>query len=249
MKILIAEDDPVARTLLVDILGSAQAGYHLVAVEDGLRAWEALVANPDAKLAIIDLTMPGLSGVEWLERVRGDARFAQLPVIVCTGNTDRATVAAVASKGISNFLVKPFTRTTVLEKVWQICRPAATAMPVVRDLAAARQRFEIDRDTHRELLAYFVRVADLWAADARRATEFSRMRALGIRATGMKEMLSALGAAALAIRFTEAEEALLAIRTKPLAADLQNYLRKTQQIGEKIQIDIDRLRQTLDTLT
>ena len=42
MKILIADDDSVSRTLMVDILNSAQAGYDLLPVEDGVKAWEAL---------------------------------------------------------------------------------------------------------------------------------------------------------------------------------------------------------------
>lgn len=248
MKILIADDDNVSRTLMVDILSSAQAGYDLLTVEDGGKAWEALEANPDIKLAIIDLSMPNVNGLEWLDRTRADARFSQLPVIVCTGSTDRATVANVAARGVRDFLVKPFTRTTVLEKVWHVCRPSATQMPVLRDLSAARQRFEIDRDVHRELLAHFVRVADMWATDARRATEYPRVRGLAIRAGNLKQMLGGLGAGALAGRFQEAEDALAPYKSKPLANDLPTCLRKAQQLGEKIQVDIDRLREMLDTV-
>ncbi len=248
MKILIADDDSVSRTLMVDILNSAQAGYDLLPVEDGVKAWEALETNPDIKLAIIDLMMPGSSGLDWLDRTRADPRFSQLPVIVCTGSTDRATVATVAARGIREFLVKPFTRTTVLEKVWHVCRPSAVAIPVLRDLSAARQRFEVDRDAHRELVAHFVRVADMWATDARRATDYPRVRSLAVRAGNLKQLLSGLGAAALAARFQEAEEALAMYKAKPLANDMSTCLRKAQQLGEKIQVDIDRLREMLDTI-
>lgn len=248
MKILIADDDQISRALLADILTSAQAGYTLVLVEDGQKAWAALEENDDVKLAIIDLQMPGVTGIDLLERIRADARFATLPVIVCTASTDRATVANVAARGVSNFLVKPLTRTTVLEKVWQICRPAAVGLPVLRDLGTARQRLEIDRDTHRELLAHFVRVADMWAADARRATEYSRVRALAIRATNLKQQFGSLGAAALTGRFLEAEEALSSYRTKPLANDLPGCVRKAQQLGERVQQETDRLREMLDTI-
>lgn len=249
MKILIADDDPVSRTLLVGILTSAQAGYDLLTAEDGLKAWGVLETNTDVKLAIIDLSMPGMSGLELIDKVRADQRLAQMPVIVCTGDTDRGTVTSVAARGIANFLVKPFTRTTVLEKVWNICRPAVTAVPVVRDLAAARQRFEIDRETHRELLAHYVRIADMWATDARRTTDYARVRSLTIRANHLKQMIGNLGAAAVAARFQEAEETLAPYRTKPLAQDLPACLRKAQQLGERIQPEIDRLREMLDTLT
>jgi two-component system chemotaxis response regulator CheY len=249
MKILIAEDDPVSLELLVDILSSARAGYELLPVEDGARAWEVVQANPDVRLALVDLGMPGMSGIELLDRIRSDTRFAQLPVIVCTGNTDRATVAAVAQRGISNFLVKPFTRSTVLEKVLQICKPVPVSHPVVHDLAAVRQRFEIDRETHRELLSHYVRIVDLWVGDARRVIEFPRVRALAIRAGNLKQTMAGLGAAAVAARLQEAEEALNVHRVRPLNSELPAILRKTQQLGDRLQPDLDRLRQALDTLT
>lgn len=248
MKILVADDDAVSRTLIVEILKSAHAGYDTLLADDGTKAWETLQTNPDVKAAIVDLSMPGMTGLDWIDRVKADTRFSHLPIIVCTASTDRATVASVGARGISNFLAKPFSRTTVLEKVWQVCRPAATGLPVVRDLAAARQRFEIDRDTHRELLGHFVRVADMWATDARRSTEYARVRALAIRAANLKQQFSGLGAAAVAAKFQEAEDVLGVYRAKPLASEMPDCLRKVHQLGSSIQQDIDRLREVLDTL-
>lgn len=249
MKVLIADDDPVSRTLLIQILQSAQAGYNIIGVDDGNLAWATLEQNPDVKLAIVDLQMPGLGGFDLLKRVRGDQRFATLPVIVCTGTSDRATVTQAALHGVNDFIVKPFTRTGVLEKVWHICKPATLALPVLKDLSAARQKFEIDRDTHRELLGYFVRIADMWATDARRATDYPRVRGLAIRAANLKQMLGGLGAAAVSARFQEAEDALGSYKTKPLTNDLPTCVRKAQQLGEKVQPEIDRLREMLDTIT
>jgi CheY-like chemotaxis protein len=249
MKVLIADDDAVSRTLLIEILRSAQAGYDIIAVEDGDKAWKTLEANQDTKLAILDLAMPGLGGFDLLKRVRLDPRFSELPIIICTGTSDRATVTTAAMHGVRDFVVKPFSRTGVLEKVWHVCKPSTLSLPVLKDLNAARQRFEIDRDTHRELLGHFVRVADMWAADARRATDFARVRGLALRANNLKQMLGGLGAAALAARFQEAEDGLVPYKTKPLGPDLPACLRKAQQMGEKIQVDIDRLREMLDTVS
>ncbi|HVU33284.1 MAG TPA: response regulator [Opitutaceae bacterium] len=248
MKILIADDDPVSRTLMIEILQSAQAGYTVISVDDGSQAWKALEDNPDLKLAIFDLSMPGLDGIELLRRARADSRFSRLPIIVCTATSDRATVSAVAAHGVNDFVVKPFTRTVVLDKVWHLCRPVVTGVPVLKDLTAARQRLEIDREVHRELLGYFVRIADMWATDARRATEFPRVRALSIRAGSLKQMLGSLGAAAAAARFQEAEERLAVFKTKPVGTELPACIRAAQTLGEKIQPDIDRLREMLDTI-
>ena len=248
MKILIADDDIVSRVLMTEILQSAQAGYEILAVGDGNEAWSALESTPEIKLAILDQTMPGLTGLELLRKARRDPRFAQLPIIVCTATSDRATVTEAARSGVTDFVVKPFSRTAVLEKVWHVCRPSFAGVPVLKDVAAARQRFEIDRDTHRELLAHFVRVGDLWATDARRANEYARVRSLAIRASHLKQMLAGLGAAAAAGRFQEAEDALGAYRTKPLAPELPGCIAKAQKLGESIQPDLDRLREMLDTI-
>jgi two-component system, chemotaxis family, chemotaxis protein CheY len=248
MKVLIADDDAVSRTLMIEILQSAQAGYQILAVEDGNLAWQMLESNADTKLAILDLNMPGLGGFELLKRIRADQRFEALPVIVCTGTSDRATVTTAAMHGVKDFVVKPFTRTGVLEKVWHICRPPTTALPILKDLNGARQRLEIDRDTHRELLGHYVRIADMWATDARRATEYARIRGLAIRAANLKQMFNNLGAAALGARFQEAEDGLMLYRTKPLTNDMPTCLRRSHQLGEKIQMDIDRLREVLDTV-
>ncbi len=248
MKILIAEDDADARTLMVDILSSAQVGYELLPAADGLTAWQTLEAQGDVALAIIDLTLPGLSGLELITRMHADTRFAEIPIIVCTGNTDRTTVAQVAAKGIRNFLVKPFTRATVLDRVLQLCRPVVVDVPVVRDLVGVRQRFEIDRDTHRELLGHFVRVAELWAGDARRAADFARVRGLVIRAPHLRQMLASLGAAAAAARLQEAEQGLGPYRVKPLTSDMPHFLKLAQHHGEKLAKELERLREVLGTL-
>lgn len=248
MKILIVEDDADARTLMVDILSSAQVGYELLPAPDGLSAWQALQVHDDVSLAIVDLTLPGLSGLELITRMQGDKRFAEIPIIVCTGNTDRTTVGHVAAKGIRNFLVKPFTRATVLDRVLQLCRPTITDAPVVRDLSGARQRHEIDRETHRELLGHYIRVADLWAGDARRASDFARVRGLAIRALHLRQMLGSLGAAAAAARLQEAEQALGVYRVKPLASEMHQFLKLTQQHGEKLARELERLREVLETI-
>lgn len=248
MKVLIADDDAVTRDLLVDILTSANSGYDLLTAENGLKAWEALEANPDVKLAIIDLSMPEIGGADWLGRVRGDPRFKHLPVIVCTGNTDRATVSSIAARGISNYLVKPFTRTTVLEKVWQVCKPPPAAAGVLREVANVRQRLEIDRDTHLELLVYNIRVADAWASEARRVNDFPKIRALCLRASDLKQILASLGAVALGARFEEAANILNTYRTKPLAADMPSCLRCVREVGEKLQPEVDRLREVTSTM-
>lgn len=248
MKILLAEDDRTSRTLMTGILGSA---YELIVTENGAEAWIALQTNPDVELAIIDLHMPELNGMEWLERVRGHPRFAKLPVIVCTGDSDRTTVARAASLGVVSYLVKPYTRSSVLEKVSQIVRPRAvvqTNSPLV-DIDGVRERLNIDREGHRALLEHHVRVTDMWLTDARRAARFPEVRALTIRLTALREASASLGAIALGARFQEAEDTLGKLRVAPFTlAQLQSCLKTVVGEADKIQPELARVRAVVDAL-
>lgn len=83
-KILIVDDDPVVTAVYARHF---RAGGFEVRVansgRDGLEAVRAFL--PDAVL--LDLNMPGVSGVDWLEQVRSEPRFARLPVTVLTAGT------------------------------------------------------------------------------------------------------------------------------------------------------------------
>lgn len=245
MKILIADDDPVSRTLLTGIIQSGGGGYNIVAAVDGAQAWADLQSNPDVKLAILDLSMPGMSGLELIDRMRGDPRFASTPVIICTGTADRATVTAAIKRGITQFLVKPLNRTTVLEKVWSICKPTPVVAPVLENTNEVRQRFEIDRETYREMLEQALRLADLWASNAQRANDFPRVRTAALLAPTMRQLFSSLGAVSVAAKLQEAEESLAVYRRKPLQAEEANCYRTSRTAGEKVQRELDRLRQEL----
>src|SRR5919106_6446998 len=68
MRILIAEDDNTSRMILASILSGE--GYDVTSAEEGGAAWQ-LLQQPDApSLAIVDLMMPGLDGLELVRRVR-----------------------------------------------------------------------------------------------------------------------------------------------------------------------------------
>ena len=248
MKILLAEDDRTSRVLMAGILTPT---YETLVTENGAEAWGALQANPDVALAIIDLNMPEMGGMEWLEKVRAHPRFAKLPVIVCTGDSDRATVAKCVSLGVASYLVKPYTRTSVLDKVSQIIRPrpAAPANSPLVDVDAVRDRLGIDRDAHRALLENHVRICDLWLTDARRASRFAEVRALAIRVQALTETSASLGAVALSARFHEAAEVLDRYRTAPFTlAQLQACLKKVVEEADKIQPEFARVRSIADAL-
>jgi CheY-like chemotaxis protein len=112
-KILIVEDDDVARELLSETL--ARQGYEVTAAADGVKGYELAVSQrPD--LIITDLYMPAADGATLLRHVRDTPGLAETPVIVVTGyGTGGATLAL--SEGASAYEPKPIQPESLLATV------------------------------------------------------------------------------------------------------------------------------------
>jgi two-component system response regulator AlgR len=100
MRVLFADDDATARTLLTAVL--TELGHDITIVEDGQHAWEAYVAEP-APLVILDIQMPGMNG---LEVARHLARLDPPPRIVFVTAHDRHAVEAFELNAL-DYLLKP----------------------------------------------------------------------------------------------------------------------------------------------
>jgi DNA-binding response OmpR family regulator len=103
--ILLAEDDADIRLLVT--LKLKQAGHQVRGFGDGLSA----VANarehpPD--LAILDIMMPGMSGIEVCRELRKDPATARIPVILLTAMARETDITAGLAAGADDYIVKPF---------------------------------------------------------------------------------------------------------------------------------------------
>ena len=103
-RILVIDDDPEIRFLLSTSL--QLEGYRVEALDSGEKALLQLVEKPRPSLMILDLVMPGLSGIETLRRLRELQRDLPVLVLSCQNSPD-AIVEAIQS-GASDYLVKPF---------------------------------------------------------------------------------------------------------------------------------------------
>lgn len=101
--VLIADDDPDILLLLRVRL--ERSGYEVIAAQDGAEAL-ALAVDRSPDLAILDISMPELTGVEVTRTLR-ERNFTQ-PVILLTALTQNADVAAGAAAGADAYLTKPF---------------------------------------------------------------------------------------------------------------------------------------------
>jgi DNA-binding NarL/FixJ family response regulator len=103
MLVLIADDHPMVRDALARTLRLLAPDAQLLEADDYATA-EAQLAAHKADLAVLDLHMPGMDGVEGLRRLHG--RFPTLPIVVASGDTDPAVMRATLASGAVAFLPK-----------------------------------------------------------------------------------------------------------------------------------------------
>jgi two-component system response regulator MtrA len=104
-RILVADDDVDIRELVEFKLSTL--GHDVVAVADGAAAVEACQASrPD--LAVLDVMMPGVSGLDAIRAIRADPALADLPVILLTARAQESDVETGFDSGADDYITKPF---------------------------------------------------------------------------------------------------------------------------------------------
>ena len=105
MKILLADDEPIARTMLEHWLTGW--AYDVVSAKDGRAALEVLQTVPEVRLAVLDWVMPGLDGVDICKQVRQSRQTPYVYVILLTARDDKHDIARGLEAGADDYLIKP----------------------------------------------------------------------------------------------------------------------------------------------
>ena len=110
-SILIVDDEPTARTLLRLIL--VRAGFRVVEATNGYEALDRL--NETAvDLVLLDVMMPGMSGIEVCEKIRADEKTAVIPVLLLSAKTDALSIRRGLLAGADQYLTKPISPDNLL---------------------------------------------------------------------------------------------------------------------------------------
>ncbi len=117
--ILLVEDAPSSRKMIGFTL--TEAGYEVVAVEDGKKALEKL-ATLRVDLLITDLHMPRMDGFAFVREVRQGSRSRNLPIIMLTSDSTDSVKEEGKALGISAWVAKPYRAETLLELVEKVLR-------------------------------------------------------------------------------------------------------------------------------
>lgn len=119
-KILIVDDMMTMRTIVRKTLGGL--GFTNVSdADDGETGWakaqDAVKAGQPFQLIISDWNMPKVKGIDFLRKVRADAVMKSTPFILLTAEAEVGQIADAAAAGVSNYIIKPFSATTLQEKL------------------------------------------------------------------------------------------------------------------------------------
>lgn len=117
MKILVVDDEEACRRLLQDIF-AAEPYVQITPAGDGAEAWWLLTEpGQEFDICVIDVKMPVVDGLALVERMRSVSSLRMMPVILCTGFSDRETVAKAVRLGITHYVVKPYDPAGLREKI------------------------------------------------------------------------------------------------------------------------------------
>jgi CheY-like chemotaxis protein len=126
MKILLVDDDTGLIQLLQLVFESR--GFGVRVANDGLQALEVLKRELP-EVILLDLMMPGISGVEVCKQVRADPRTMHIPIVVLTARVDKEMRQTALDAGATEYLVKPIRPSELIEHVREVAtRPTPSGI-------------------------------------------------------------------------------------------------------------------------
>ncbi len=123
LKFLIVDDFSTMRRIVRNLL--KEIGYNNAdEAEDGVAAL-AKLRGGNFDFVVSDVNMPNMTGFELLAQIRAEEHLKALPVLMVTAEAKKENILAAAQAGASGYIVKPFTKATLEEKVMKIVQKFA----------------------------------------------------------------------------------------------------------------------------
>lgn len=162
--VLVADDDAVIRTMMMEVL--RRAGFGVIGAIDGAEAI-AVTAERRPDVVVIDMEMPGTDGCEAIGALRADPALRTLPVIVVSGSEDVRSRVLALNLGADDFLVKPAAPDELVARVRAQLRIASAwsgAAEAAQAVGAEHSEARAAREEHARWLESVVRdqAFDIW---------------------------------------------------------------------------------------
>jgi two-component system, chemotaxis family, chemotaxis protein CheY len=116
MRAMIVDDSRAMRTIVRRIL--TECGYDDIAeAADGREALDLLGEGPPPALALVDWNMPVMNGLEFVIEARREPAWNEMVIVMITTETAIERITDALSAGANEYVMKPFTRESLLEKL------------------------------------------------------------------------------------------------------------------------------------
>ena len=111
-KILVVDDDPINRKLIVKIL--SKKGFDAIEAGNGIEAF-SILEKESFDIILLDIVMPVMDGIEFLKEIKLKPEYLNLPIIILT--TDDTKKAEALNLGANDVIIKPISPVTLLETI------------------------------------------------------------------------------------------------------------------------------------
>jgi len=112
---LVIDDSRAVRFVVSRIL--RDLGYEVSEAVHGAEALAQIQAGADPTVALVDWNMPTMNGLEFVQAVRSEVRYADMRLMMVTSETEQSFVTSALEAGADEYLMKPFTREILIEKL------------------------------------------------------------------------------------------------------------------------------------
>jgi len=116
MNALIIDDSRAMRRIIGSIVKGLE--FEITEAADGLEGLNEIESNPEKyDLVMVDWNMPNMNGYEFIKAVRGQDRFNDVKIVMVTTETEPSRMAQALIAGVDEFVMKPFTKDVLVEKL------------------------------------------------------------------------------------------------------------------------------------
>lgn len=145
MKVMVIDDDMISRMALIDVINSC-GKYRIVEVASADEAWAEISGKGvPPMLVCCDIRMPGMSGIELLQKVRATPSTKDLPFVLISMANDADTITEAIKMGVSGYIVKPFSQKDARDRLSRALSLASSKVMENPADTMARLKFPPDR--------------------------------------------------------------------------------------------------------
>jgi len=119
-NILIVDDSATMRAVIARTIKLAQLPLGEIFQAPGGREALKLLAQQKVDLALVDINMPGMSGVELAEQMRANQNTQSIPVVIVSTEASTARIEELKTKGVKGYVHKPFTPEMIRDVVTEV---------------------------------------------------------------------------------------------------------------------------------